>query len=177
MINTDSSTRTSHLTDFSSYVISNDNQVTNRRNGGRFDQCSILTYTDTSEWVFLKDKQKERFCGFLYLQNALKEAGLSKLKAATNKMAIYNKEVIYLSQYCGETKPDIFKDREQIFSLIRGTGFRETTANLRKKDEEIYVFDTEKASFDLGVHEKIDSFVTLHDRIRSSLEESLTLQN
>ena len=84
--------RETHLTDIESYVMASDNPITNLRRGGRHDQSTILTYADGTEWVFLTNKAKERFCGFLYMQNAIKEAGLAKVKAAQNKMAIVEDE-------------------------------------------------------------------------------------
>jgi hypothetical protein len=162
-------------TGFENYIMSSSNQIENMRRGGRFNQSIIVTYTDKSEWVFLGDKQRERFCGFLYLQNALKESSLNKIHAAANKMAIHDKKIIYLSGYCGETKPGFFDLIGQVSALNTDIGFTDTAggANLRKIDNEIFVFDTEKSSFASKVHEKIDAFVKLHDAIRSSLEDRL----
>lgn len=161
------------------YTMSSDLQIQNMRNGGRFNQSTILTYTDGSEWVVLTNKPKERFCGFLYLQNALEKADLDhKIKAAANKMAIHGKNIIYLSQYCGEKKlesMDLFKDSGPLSILRDQIGFTDATmgTNLRKIEDKIYVFDTERDSFDPSVHEKINSFVHFHDLIRSSLEKRL----
>lgn len=161
-----------HPTGYEDYVMDAGNKIIGMRKGGRFNQSTILTYADGSEWVFLPDKETARFCGFLYLQNALKEAGITLIAAAANKMALHDKKIIYLSQYCGEDRPGLLENSEEISKLAK-LGFTDTTANanLRKKEGKLYVFDTEKSSFDSCVHEKIDSFVGLHHAIRSHLEE------
>ncbi|HEY5235742.1 MAG TPA: hypothetical protein VIJ14_06160 [Rhabdochlamydiaceae bacterium] len=167
-----------HLTDIESYVMASDIPIINVRRGGRQDQSTILTYADGTEWVFLSNKEKERFCGFLYMQNAIKEAGLAKVKAAQNKMAIiedeqHGRKIIYLSQYCGEKKPEIFDYTKEFSGLQTDVGFTDTVANLREIEGEVYVFDTEKSSFAKGVHSKIDAFVKTHEALRSALEEKL----
>ena len=159
---------------YDQYIMPSENQIQTMRKGGRFNQSTILTYSDGSEWVFLPNKGEERFCGFLYLQEAIKQAGLSKVKAAENKMAIHDKQIIYLSQYCGDKRlewPDGFNEASSLAEI----GFTDTVglANLRKIDDVIYVFDTEKGSFANGVHEKINSFVHVHDAIRSTLEKRM----
>jgi hypothetical protein len=160
------------------YVISSENSCVAVRDGGRFNQSQILTYTDGTEWVLLCEKIKDRFCGFLYLQDALKKAGADKIKAAPNKMAIFDGQIIYLSQYCGEKKvgfgtPD--ECLQQMSTLVGEVGFTDIggNANLREKDGEIFVFDTEKGSFAPKVHAQIDAFIPLHDRIRSVLAQRL----
>ncbi len=168
---------------FDDYTMSPDNTITDMRRGGRFDIMQILTYTDGTEWVFLDNKPTERFCGFLYLQNALNEMGLTKLRAAENKMALNGRQIIYLSQYCGETRPGFTGgsgpiDKEtfhELSVLDNEIGFTDTAgmANLRKKEDAIYVFDTEKTSFASTVRDKIDAFRPLHDQIRASLEARL----
>jgi hypothetical protein len=160
------------------YIISSENSCIDVRNGGRLNLSQILTYTDGTEWVFLCEKTKDRFCGFLYLQDALKKAGADKIKAAPNKMAIHDGQIIYLSQYCGEKKVGFGSPDDciqQIPILIGEVGFTDIggNANLREKDGEIFVFDTEKSSFDPKVHAQIDAFIPLHDRIRSVLAQRL----
>ena len=160
------------------FVMSSENSCINMRRGGRFDQSVILTYTDGTEWVFLNDAPKERFCGFLYLQDALKKAGVDKIKAAPNKIALHDGNIIYLSQYCGEKKISWFETppecMKQVYKLDE-VGFTDMPgfANLREKDDTIFVFDTEKHSFAPKVHAQIDAFMPLHDRIRSVLEQRL----
>lgn len=171
-------------TDLSNYIMSNSNQIKSMRYGGRFNQSIILTYTDTSEWVFLNDTPKERFCGFLYLQDAIKKAGLSTIRAADNKMALHDKKIIYLSRYCGEIKPNEYEFLDPLkfseFSILKNKiGFVDMlgSANIRKKNDKIYVFDTEKLSFHSSVRKNIDSFVELHDKIKAHLEERLKSEN
>ncbi len=164
-----------HLTDYDTYVIGSDNPVSSMRRGGRFNQSIILTYADGTEWVFLNNRGEERFCGFLYMQNAIKEAGLAKVKAAQNKMTIHDRKIIYLSQYCGETKPKMFEYAKELSVLEKDVEFTDMplAANLREIDGVVYVFDTEKGSFAKGVHGKIDAFVKRHDLLRATLEEKL----
>jgi len=159
--------------DYSAYIIDSSNQIKEIRKGGRLNQSVILTFEDNSEWVFLNNKGKDRFCGFLYLQGALKAANLSdRIVAAENKMAFHNREVIYLSKYCGENRPDVFECFSEVAEL-KSVGFEDTigAANLRKYDGKICVFDTEKGSFAPSVREKIDAFTIVHDSIRATLEE------
>jgi hypothetical protein len=154
------------------------NEVVEMRRGGRFNQSIILKYQDDTEWVFLNNKPEERFCGFLYLQKALEESNLNTIQAAENKIAIHDRKIIYLSRWHGDKKPDfmeLFEYNNELSTLKQDIGFTDTigNANLRKQDGVVYVFDTEKGSFDKSVHEKIDSFVQQHDIIRSVLEKSL----
>ena len=167
-----------------------DKNFVNIRKGGRFNQSIILKYEDDTEWVFLNNNQKDRFCGFLYLEHVFKrlnsestlkklsskELNLNKIAAAENKMAIYDGKIIYLSRYCGEKKPEFFEHMDMFQTLQKKIGFIDIMgcANLREKDDKLYVFDTEKSSFSSSVHQKIDLFVNLHDAIRSSLEEKLS---
>lgn len=165
-----------NVSDLNKYVMGSNLQITQIDHGGRGNQSKILTYSDGSKWVLLTDKWKERFCGFLYLEHALKEMdGLKKIQAASNKMAIHNKDVIYLSAYCGEKKPDFFEALEPISKLSKGIGYIDTAmcANLRKQDDVIFVFDTEKNSFDKAVYEKIELFSEKHDQIRTLLKDGL----
>jgi hypothetical protein len=161
-----------------SYIMNPNNQLVGMRKGGRFNQSVILEYQDKTEWVFLNNKTEERFCGFLYLQKAINDSNLHTLQAAENKIAIHDRKIIYLSRYYGDKKPEfmeLFEYNNEISILQQKIGFIDMTGNcnLRKKDNFVYVFDTEKTSFDKSVHEKIDSFVHQHNVIRSILEESL----
>jgi len=169
---------THQTTDYNSYTMDHSNKIVEIRNGGRFNQSIILKYKDDTEWVFLNNKQEERFCGFLYLQKALEESNLNTIQAAENKIAIHDRKIIYLSRWHGDKKPDVSETSgysKELSTLEQDIGFTDMpgNANLRKKDNIIYVFDTEKHSFSKGVHEKIDSFVHQHKAIRSILEESL----
>lgn len=162
-----------HETDNNSYIIDDTNKIMSTRKGGRLNQSTIVKYDDGTEWVLLTDKLKERFCGFLYLQNAIKESGLNNVKPAENKMSIHGQKIIYLSRYCGEEKPKLLLDHsEELLTLKKDIGFTDIaeSANLRKRDGKVYVFDTEKRSFKSDVHGKIDSFVHSHDAILKSLE-------
>lgn len=161
--------------DHRQYLMDSSNKIVEKREGGRLNQSIIIKYADQSEWVFLNNKGAERFCGFLYLEAALKDSGLDKVKAAANKMAMHERKIIYLSQYCGEEKPDFFDQMKQLMVLKNTIGFIDIAggANLRKVEDQILVFDTEKGSFDPSVHEKIDSFVQQHAAIRTFLEQSL----
>jgi hypothetical protein len=142
--------------EYENYIMDSNNQIIGMRQGGRFNQSIILNYEDSTEWVFVDNKQKERFCGFLFLQKALKESNLHNMLPAENKMAIHDRKIIYLSKYCGEKKPDSFERIKDIRAL-NNLGFTDTPggANLREENDKIYIFDTEKGSFDKSVHEKI----------------------
>lgn len=160
------------------YLMDPDNKLVDIRNGGRFNQSIILKYMDGTEWVFINNKPIERFCGFLYLQKALNESNISIIKAAENKIAIHERKIIYLSRYYGDKKPDFMEliDFSNELSILnKEVKFTDTAgnANLRNNDGIIYVFDTEKNSFDKSIHEKIDSFILQHDIIRRIAEESL----
>lgn len=167
--------------DFNQYIMDPTNEIVEMRKGGMFNRAIILTYKDGSEWVFLNNKGEERFCGFLYLQNAINELNLKCIRAAENKIAIHEKKIIYLSKYYGDKNPDTmdFENNDnlsdELLALKRDIGFADTAgnANLRKQDNVVYVFDTEKSSFAKSVHEKIDSFAQQHKALRSTLEESL----
>ena len=89
------------------YIMDPANKVTGLRQGGRGNSSNILKYADGSEWVVLMKNPIERFCGFLYLQEALSELNVGKIEAANNKIAIHRKEIIYLSKYHGDNKLDI----------------------------------------------------------------------
>lgn len=174
MISTVSTPYVNTRSEYKNYIMDSNNQIIGMRQGGRFNQSTILKYEDGSEWIFLNNKQKERFCGFLFLQKALKDSNIDNILPAENKMAIYDRKIIYLSKYCGEKKPDIFERMNEIRAL-NNIGFTDTPggANLREENDKIYVFDTEKGSFAKQVHENIESFDNIHDTIRSSLEERL----
>lgn len=161
--------------DHSQYIMDANNKIVEMRKGGRFDQSIILKYEDDSEWIFLNNKPEERFCGYLYLQNAISESNLNNVQAAENKIAIHNRKIIYLSRYYGDKKPEfmeLFKYNDELSVLTQNIGFTDVggNANLRVNGNKVYVFDTERGSFDKKVHEKIDSFVQQHNEIRSVLE-------
>lgn len=160
------------------YIMDSANKIVEMRRGGRFNQSIILKYQDDTEWVFLNNKPEERFCGFLYLQKVLNELNVSRVQPAENKIAIHDRKIIYLSRYYGDNKPGFMELHEyskELSILNQDVKFTDTVgnANLREKDGIVYVFDTERGSFDKSVHEKIDSFITQHNIIRSTLEESL----
>ncbi len=69
----------------------------------------IRSLSTPSKWVWLKDKPEERFVGFLYLKNALEMAGIQSVVAASNKIALYGRKIIYLSEYAGEVHSSVFK--------------------------------------------------------------------
>lgn len=160
------------------YIIDPTHHVVEMRHGGRLNQSIILKYEDGSEWVFLNNRPEERFCGFLYLQKALNDLNVSRLQPAENKIAIHERKIIYLSKYYGDNKPgfmELHQYSKELSVLNQDVKFTDTAgnANLREHNGVVYVFDTEKGSFDKSVHEKIDSFIHQHDRIRSILEESI----
>lgn len=161
-------------TDYKKYIMDTSNEIAEMRKGGRGDQVTILKYQDGTEWVFLSNSPVERFCGFLYLQKALEESNLNTIQAAENKIALHNRKIIYLSRWRGEVKPGFMEYRQELSTLAK-VGFTDTAfnANLRVQDGVVYVFDTEKSSFDVSVHEKIDSFISQHALIRSQLEKLL----
>lgn len=164
---------------YSNYLMSPDCEVIGSRRGGRGNQEWIFTYRDGTEWVVLLRKDaKERFCGFLYLESAIQEAGLRYVKAVANKMAIEQGRVVYLSQYCGEDRPSLFSlglsESQELVTLQKEICFTDMggMANVRQQGEDIYVFDTAKNSFNPSVHEKIDAFVQKHDAICALLESA-----
>ena len=104
--------------DYSNYLVSPGNQIEKARKGGRDNAETIFTYSNGTEWVVLRDNAKERFCGFLYLEDAIRETGLRHFRAAANKMTIESEHVIYLSKYCGEDKPSLFP-----YKVLSGTNY------------------------------------------------------
>lgn len=156
--------------DYKDYI--QEGKIVADRKGGRLNQSYIITYEDGTEWVFLNNKDEERFCGFLYLQKALKDSGLDDIVAAENRVALDGRDIIYLSKYCGEIRPNVFDYAEKIL-VLNNIGFKDTAGglNLRILDGKLYVFDTEKFSFAESVHDKIDSFKDLNDAVRKSLKE------
>ncbi len=158
------------------YIMDSSNEIVNMWKAGRGNQSTIVQFQDATEWVHLGDRPVERFCGFLYLEKTLNEFNVSSVQAAENKIAILNKQIIYLSKYYGDIKPQsLYKYRDELSILDKDVRFTDTiyNANLRENDGKVYVFDTEKTSFDKSVHEKIDSFNCQHNAIRSIVEESL----
>src|SRR5690348_7415785 len=97
-----------------SYTMRSSNTITEEREGGRGNQQIILKYQDGTEWIFLNNRGKERFCGFLYLEKAINDVGLKTIKAAENKIAIRGSQIIYLSRYCGEEKPGFMEFHEEL---------------------------------------------------------------
>lgn len=167
-----------YQTDDNSYIMNPSNKIVEMRHGGRFNQSLILKYKDDTEWVFLNNKPEERFCGFLYLQKAINESKLNTIQAAENKIAIHDRKIIYLSRYYGDKRldfMDMYGYGNELSILTQDIKFNDIVGfcNLRKKDGIVYVFDTEKSSFDETVHEKIDSFVHQHNVITSILKETL----
>ncbi len=161
--------------DYSSYIMDPNQYIVSQREGGRGKQITIVQYQDGTEWVYLSDKQKERFCGFLYLQDVIQKANEQQSVApAQNRMALHQGKIIYLSRYCGETKPEFFKYLERILVLAK-IGFTDTgqMANLRVQNNILYVFDTEQNSFAPETGEKLHAFEPLHDAIRADLEKRL----
>lgn len=160
------------VTVYKDYIL--EGQIVDMRRGGRLSQSIILKYDDRSEWVYLNNNVEERFCGFLFLQNALRELNINNILPAENRMAIHEREIIYLSKYCGEKKLDSPENDDKL-EILRKVGFIDFAgyANLRIEDGKIWVFDTEKSSFDKEIRDTIDVFVDLHKTIRASLEEKL----
>lgn len=157
--------------DYRNYIIDPALKIKDVRQGGRFNAFKIITYDDGSEWVLLNNPLRDRFCGYLFLKNALELSNIQNVEAAENRMALNDKTVIYLSKYCGEVKPDIL-ERFEDTAAVRRIGYRDLDGytNLREKDGTIYIFDTEKTSFKKPLREEIDSFGPLHDKIRDFLE-------
>lgn len=174
MLTTNTSPFGSLQTDYHQYIMDPGNVCVEMRKGGRFNQSTILKYQDGTEWVFLNNIPIERFCGFLYLQKALLETNLPTIQAAENKIALHDRKVIYLSRWRGDEKPGFMEHRQELSALAKA-GFIDTAqnANLRVQDGVVFVFDTEKSSFDASVHEKIDAFISQHDLIRSAVEKLL----
>ena len=156
--------------------VQDNNIISVSRKGMR--SVPVATYSDQSQWVvLLAPPLRDRFCGFLYLQNALKKENAQRLEAAPNKIGVHNKQIIYLSQYCGEERldsSDFIEYRKELAMLSR-IGFKDMmgASNLRKKDGKIFVFDTERSSFAPNVYKEIDAFEPLHDRIVSAVDKGL----
>lgn len=56
----------------------------------------------------------------------MKEASLSMIKAALNKMVLHNSKIIYLSKYCGEAKNYHGEEIQGLTALDRKVGFVDT---------------------------------------------------
>lgn len=162
------------VTNYDSYIIDPNNQLQGVRAGGRGNAMQILTYQDGTEWVYLANKQSQRFCGFLYLQDALKREGFDNILPAENKMALNGRQIIYLSRYCGEQRVEDFSKARTVFANLQKIGFTDNFGgcNLREIGEKYYVFDTEPASF-TGVSSQINAFMPMHDAIRKVLEDKI----
>lgn len=154
---------------YSNYIIPGDFVTERRGSGLRGNEFYILKSKDGTEWVHLTDprKNKERFCGFLYLQNAQ----LNEVVPAENKMSKYRGDIIYISKYCGENRPNMLQAAEAVSELLN-IGYKDLQmcTNMRIVDKKLYLFDTEKSSFYAKVHDQIDSFSALHDAIKSSVK-------
>ncbi len=160
------------------YIMVSANIVVGTRKEDRLRQSTILKYQDESEWVVLDDKPEERFCGYLYLEQALRDLNISRLQAAENKIAIYDRKIVYLSKFYGDYEPrrlELPQYDQELEVLDEVIKFTDIVGgkNLREKDGIVYVFDTEKGSFHRSVHAKIDAFIEQHNIIRSILEKSL----
>ena len=160
------------------YIMDTTNNVVGNRHEERLNQSTILKYADGSEWVLLDDKPEERFCGFLYLEQALRDLNMSRVQAAENKIAIHDRKIVYLSKYYGDYEPrrvELHQYDQELEVLDQEVKFTDIVGgkNLREKDGVVYVFDTEKGSFHRSVYLKIDSFIQQHTIIRSILEKSL----
>ncbi len=153
--------------DYAAYVMQADNQIISEEEG---HGSVVLTYADGSKWVWLKDKPEERFVGFLYLEKALETIEVHSVAAASNKIALHGREIIYLSEYVGEIHPSVFKYFNEI-RAIQNIGFVDICGNLREKEGKVYVFDTAMNSFEYRIRHEICIFNKVHDAIRSSLEE------
>lgn len=171
----------SQITSLESYFIDPSVGISAIRKGGRSNSFQIVTFDDRSEWVVMTDKGNERFCGYLYLKNALEKAGSSKVKAAENKLFWDKGKVYVLSRYCGEKKlemKDLLSNPNYIecLKLIDKVHFSDTLgfANLRKEEDKIYVFDTEKNSFASSVHEKIDEMEGTRAKIEKLLIQKVS---
>ncbi len=160
--------------DITRYTIDlNKNPITGVRKGGRSNSMQIVSLKDGTEWVVINAPEDKRFCGFLYLTQAIEEAGLD-IVAAKNRMVWNNKTVIYLSRYCGEVKPSFMEHGGLILKLMEQTGFKDTAggANLRLVDGKLHVFDTEPSSFREDVRVKIEEFQALHDEILNAFKKA-----
>jgi hypothetical protein len=144
--------------------------------GGKANAYHMFQYEDNTEWIMLDNQLAGRFCGFLFLQQALKDAGYNHIIAAENKLAIIDDQVCYLSRYCGEELPPKPKGMSFLGNPtvdLTEIGFTDGNANLRMKNGINYVFDTEKGSFHSSVHAQIDAFMPLHDKIRACADQIL----
>lgn len=160
----------SQIASLEEYFIDPSVEIIAIRDGGRLNSRKIVTLDNGSEWVFMPDKGNERFCGYLYLKEALEKNGSTQVKAADNKLFWWDGKAIVLSRYSGEGKPGMF-DFESILAL-KEVGFTDThgMSNLRKVGDEIHAFDTELFSFDPSTHEAILEM----EGTRAKIEELLT---
>lgn len=148
-----------------------DPSVTIQRTERKRNQ-TIHTLSDGTQWVQLKDHGEERFRGYLYLNQALKNNDF--VQAAENKMMLLKTgQIIYLSKYCGDQKPDNLEPAlEQAYKgLKEKPGYTDTEnySNARIQDGKLYLFDTEKFSFSPAVHNKIGAMEKTRDAIEDYL--------
>jgi len=151
------------------YIINPSQLPVKTRMGGRFNNHRIVTYENGTEWLVLQDKPKERFSGYLYLENSISANGLEHVRAAKNRLAyLGGKEIALLSEYCGDTKtelmslgftisPNVF---DELITISEKIGFTDdpASANGCVYKSKLCIFDTEKASFDRKVHPDINAY-------------------
>ncbi|MDP1835018.1 MAG: hypothetical protein Q8K75_03725 [Chlamydiales bacterium] len=132
----------------------------------------IIKCEDGTKWFVLRSKECERFCGYLYLREALQKMHCTNVVAAENRLCLNGRTVLYLSKYYADETLFFSYDTAQ-FRTLQEVGFKDYVGrNLSVKDGIMYVFDTEKLSFDPGLHHEIDSYKTFHDSIKSYLEQN-----
>ncbi|MCP5508167.1 MAG: hypothetical protein H7A37_07690 [Chlamydiales bacterium] len=170
----------------SDYILDIRDDVITERKIGRASQTTVLRCKDGREWVLLNQPDVvDRFKGFLYLEKKIREKEIINCLAAPNKISKYRGRICYLSEYVGEAKLefDPFNMKHiqklQIVAFLQGDarfidiGNYGIWTNVRVHNEKIYVFDTEKSSFDKSVHPNIDSFQDIHDTILKEAERQL----
>lgn len=138
------------------------------------------------DWVLTTGSGEERFLGYLYLVKALAEkqseiekAGI-KLKVAKTRMYNQGGSVFYLSRYVEGKRPSVFGGLSEAINILNSIGYRDTLANIYQCSKEgknkgiIFVYDTEKSSFDKEVwNEKIatDDAIEYHKELKTTLLE------
>jgi len=152
--------------DYSQYLIDPERSIKSIDEKSEPRLFMVVTFDDDSQWVVLPDYRVDRFCGYLYLREKLQ--GNGTLQPAENRLFWDGKSLAYLSKYCGAEKVGAFEGFTEKKSL-GDVGF-EDLGNLRKLDGVIYVFDTEKGSFDKRVYEEIDEFRKVHDAALTALK-------
>lgn len=127
------------------------------------------------EWVQCINKPIERFIGYKYLSQKIKEKTANeafnyKWSAAKTVLVVINNNLFAFSQYVGENKPEFNKmpgnigyynnkAASDLTILSNEIGFTDycykPAVNMRIQDGTIIVIDTEKGSFDKSVHDKV----------------------